>query len=205
MKDRRVDGVVNHDRIAQLEPELAMLVEAVAGLQDRRFRKVVIDLDDAPVGAVVEAAVHADRAVDAVNHADAVAREATQPREVEVEGVEKAGACPPGETVDLHTETAALELAHEREQELVPAAVRRRPELVEDRQIGSPATRTQPVGLGSAAACKRPHRLRGPAQQGSHGLRNGHLTLNRRFTTRAETSPDTAANLRPVPRSQPGP
>ena len=75
MEDRRIDGVVDHDRIAQLEPELAMLVEAVRGLQDRRVGELLVDLHDPAVGAVVEAAIRADRPVDPVHHAHAVARE----------------------------------------------------------------------------------------------------------------------------------
>ncbi len=74
MEDRRVDGVVNHNRIAQLEAELAMLLQAVAGLQDRRVRQRV-DLDDPAIGAVVEAAVDADRAVHAVHHPHSLADE----------------------------------------------------------------------------------------------------------------------------------
>ncbi len=76
MKDRRVDGVRDHDGVAQLDAELAVLLEAVLGLHDRRVRELAIDLGDARVGAVVEAAVDADRPVDAVHHASAVAREA---------------------------------------------------------------------------------------------------------------------------------
>src|SRR6266550_907445 len=191
MKDRRVDGVVDHDRIAQLDPELAVLVEAVAKLQDGRVRKLVVDGGDLSIRPVVEASVHADRAVDTVHHAHPVADEAPQTREVEVEGVVEADRRAPGEAVDLDTEAPALEFAHEREQELVAAAVRGWTELVEDGQIGGTATRAQPVGLGSSAACERPHRLRGGAQQWPCRLGNGHLALNRRFTTRAETSPDT--------------
>src|SRR6266851_3194118 len=195
-KDRRVDCVVDHDRSSQLESELAVLVEAVVGLQDGRVRELVVDGCDPPVGAVVEAAVDADGTVDAVHHAHAVARETAQSREVEIEGVEEAARCAPGEAVDLDTETAALELADKREQELVPAAVGRGPELVEDGQIRSTPAGAQPVGLRSATACKRPHRLSGAAQQGSRCLGNGHLALNRRFTTRAETSPDTLGDPR---------
>ncbi len=80
---------MDHDGIAELEAELAMLLEAVARLQDGRAREPV-DLDDAQVGAVVEAAIDADRPVDAMDHPHAVAREAAQAREVEVEGVVEA-------------------------------------------------------------------------------------------------------------------
>src|SRR5712691_13528494 len=63
MKDRRVDGVVNHDRMAQLEPELTVFVQAEAGLQDGRVREVAIDSGDPAVGSIVETSVHADRTV----------------------------------------------------------------------------------------------------------------------------------------------
>jgi hypothetical protein len=196
MENRRVDGVVNHDRMVQVKPELTVLVQAEARLQNGRVSEVTIDSGDPTVGSVVETSVHADRTIDPVHHADAVADETPQTREVEIERVEKAGVCPARESVDLHDETAALQLPRERKQELVPAAVRRRPEVVENGQIGGSATRTQPIGFGSTAACERPHRLCGVAQQGSHGLQSGHLPLNRRFTTRAETSPDTLGDPR---------
>src|SRR5438067_8984214 len=54
MKDRRVDGVRDHHRVAKLEPDLAMLVQAVLRLDDGRVRKLAVDGDDPAVGAVVE-------------------------------------------------------------------------------------------------------------------------------------------------------
>ena len=52
----------------ELQPQLAVLLEAVSGLEDRRVRELAVELEDALVGAVVEAAVDADRAVHAMHH-----------------------------------------------------------------------------------------------------------------------------------------
>ena len=141
-----------------------MLVEAVARLDDRRVRQLAVDADDLAVGAVIEATVDADRSVDAVHHPHLVAREAPQPPEVEVEGVVETRGRPAREPVDLDRELAALQLPDECEQELVAAAVRRRPELVEDGQIGPLSSRAQPVGLGPAPARERTHRTQRKAQ-----------------------------------------
>ena len=127
---------------ARWPSELKVFVEAEAGLQDGRVGKVTIDSSDLTVGSVVETSVHADRTIDPVHHAHAVADETPQTREVEIERVEEASACRARESVDLHNETAALQLTREREQELVPTAVRGRPEVVENGQIGCSATGT---------------------------------------------------------------
>src|SRR5512133_1068275 len=111
-----------------------MLLEDVTRLQDRRVRQRV-DLDDAAIGAVVEAAVDAERAVDPVHHAHTPARETPQPAEVEVERVVETRRGPARERVQLDVQPATAELTDEREQELVAAAVRRRVELVEDRDV----------------------------------------------------------------------
>src|SRR3989442_12391762 len=110
MKDRRVDGVVNDDRVPQLEPELLVLVEAVAGLQDGRGGELLVHLHDAAVSSVVETAVRTYRAVDPMHHADATASKAPQPLVVEVEGIEEARSRSAGEPIDLDREAAAFPL-----------------------------------------------------------------------------------------------
>src|SRR5437660_4642250 len=99
MKDRWIDGVVDHDRIAQLEPELLVLVEAVAGLQDGGGGELLVHLHDAAVSSVVETAVRSYRAVDPMHHADATAAKAPQPLLVEVEGIEEARSRSAGELI----------------------------------------------------------------------------------------------------------
>src|SRR5262249_49157389 len=41
IEDRRIDGVVDHNRVAHLKAQLAVLLEAVAGLQDGGVRNRV--------------------------------------------------------------------------------------------------------------------------------------------------------------------
>ena len=147
MEDRRVDGVRDDDRVAELDSELAVLLEREPGLQDRRGGQLGVDPGDAPVGAVVEAAIGADRAVDAVHHPRPPGGEATEPLEVEVERIEQTRRGSLGDALPLHVEAAALELAQEGTQELVPAAGGSRRELVEERQIGPAVARAQPVAL----------------------------------------------------------
>ena len=137
VEDRRIDGVRDDDRIAKLDPELGVLREAVARLEDRRVRELGVDRGDPRVRPVVEAAVRSDRTVDAVHQATVVAREAAKPREVEVERVEEARGSPARDAVALHREAAPLELRHEGAEELVTAAGGRRLELVEDREVGA--------------------------------------------------------------------
>ncbi len=132
MEDRRIDGVRDHDRVSERDPELGVLLEAVARLQNRRVRKLGVDLGDPRIRPVVEAAVRADRPVDAMHQPAVVAREPPEPGEVEVERVEEARAGTSRDPVRLDRETAALELAHERAEELMAAAGGRRLELVED-------------------------------------------------------------------------
>ena len=128
-------------------PELAVLLEAVPRLEHRGVRELAIGLRDARVRAVVEAAVHADRPVHAVDHAHAGAREATQPVDVVVEGVEEARTRACREAVLLDLEAAARELRFERAQELMSPAARRRGELVEEREVGASSARREPVEL----------------------------------------------------------
>ena len=112
-----------------------MLLEAVARLQDRRVRERLVDPDDPPVGAVVEAAIDPDWTVDPVDHPGPIACEAPKPLEVEVEGVVETGRRVAGEPVHLHAEPPGLQLPDEGQQELVPSSVRRRVELVEDGEV----------------------------------------------------------------------
>ena len=122
-------------RVDELDPEREMRVAAVPRLHDRRIGELPVDLRDSCVRPVVEAAIRRDRTVDAVDEAHVVPGEAAEPAEVEVEGVEEAGSCSRGDPVHLDRETASLELGHERPQELMPTARRRRRELVEERHI----------------------------------------------------------------------
>jgi len=64
---RPAGGLRDDDRLPQFDPELAMGFEAVPRLQDRRVRELPVQLRDAAVGAVVGAAVEADRSVDAMH------------------------------------------------------------------------------------------------------------------------------------------
>ena len=111
MKDRRVDAVVNDDGIAQVQAELLVLRATPFGLEVRRVCEVVVELQDATIGAVVEAAVRGDRAVHAVHHPRSAADKAPQPSEVEVERVEEADRRRPRQAVHLHGEAAALQLS----------------------------------------------------------------------------------------------
>ena len=120
-----------------------MLLEAVPGLEDRRVRELAVELEDVPVGAVVEAAVDADRAVHAMHHPAARTGEAAQPAVVEVERVEEADGRLAGDAVHLDLEAAPPKLAHEPGEELVAAARGRWREVVEDGEIGAVTTRRE--------------------------------------------------------------
>ena len=100
-----------------------------------------VERSDPRIRAVVEAAVHADRAVDPVHHAAVAACKPPESVEVEVERVEETRLRASRDPVRLDREAAALELAHERAEELMAAAGRRGLEVVEDREIGTPAAR----------------------------------------------------------------
>ncbi len=149
VEDRRVDGVRDDDGVAELEAELAVLLEAVARLEDGRVRQLAVQLHEPRVGAVVETAIGADRTVHTVDQPALVACEASESREVEVEGVEETGGRAAGHPVLLDVETTALELESKRPQELMASAGRRRLEVVEEREIGPAPTRGEPVGLGA--------------------------------------------------------
>ena len=125
-------------------------------LDDGRVGEVGVDADDPPIRAVVETAVGPDRPVDPMHHPRAATREAAKPGEIEVEGVVEAGRRVTRDAVRLHAEAPALQLADQREQELVAAPVGRRLELVEDGDVGAPSARPQPVALRPGPAGKRP-------------------------------------------------
>ena len=91
-------------RVAQLEPELEVLLEAEAGLEDRRVGELAVELGDPPIRSVVESAVRADWPVDAVHQPAVRASEAAEAAEVEVERVEEAGGRPAGDPVRLDVE-----------------------------------------------------------------------------------------------------
>ena len=128
-----------------------MLLEAELRLEDRRVGELVVDLEDPPVGPVVEPAIGGDRPVDAMHHADVIARVAAQPAEVEVERVVEAGRRPAREPVALDLKASPLELTDERAQELVTAAPRAVHELVEDGDVRAAAPRCDPIDLGRDA------------------------------------------------------
>jgi hypothetical protein len=152
MEDRGVDRVRDHDRVGEPVAELLMLLEAVPRLEDRRVRELAVELGDARVRPVVEAAVDADRPVDPMHHPAVDAREALEAGEVEVERVEETGSRPAGQTVELYLDPARVELAVERAQELMSASGGRRRELVEERRVRAAAARGEPGRLRARAA-----------------------------------------------------
>src|SRR5262249_21554348 len=141
----------DYDRVSHLQSELAMPVEAVARLQDRRVCERV-DFHDATVSTVVETSVGADRPVNPVDHSHAVTHEAAKTDEVEVERVVEARRGSARDLIRFDREPSALELAHEREQKLIAAAVRRRVELMEDGDVRRGTSRPQPGGLRASPA-----------------------------------------------------
>ena len=118
-----------------------MRVEAVARLDDRRVGELPVDRRDPLIGAVVEPAVRPDRTVDAVDEAHVVTGESAKAVEVEVERVEEADMVPAEILFTSTLSPRRSSSADERAQELVPAARRRRSELVEEREIRRPAPR----------------------------------------------------------------
>src|SRR4029078_2072697 len=124
-----------------------VLLEGEPRLENRGRRQLCVDPGDALVGAVVEAPVDADRAVDAMHHSRAPGGEATETREVEVERVEQARGRALRDALLLDVEAAGFQLADEGAEELMPATRGRRCELVEQRQVGSALPCAQPVAL----------------------------------------------------------
>ena len=120
----------------QLEPELAMLLEAVARLKDVASARSAIDCGDPLIGPVVEAAIDTDRPVDTLHHAHAVRVRTARSREKsKLKELNRQADVPPDSRFASTVQAAALEFADEREQELVAAAVRRRPEVMEDSDV----------------------------------------------------------------------
>ena len=91
----------------------------------------MIDVRNAAVGAVIESAVDPDGAIYAVNHAAIRAPKGFQARGIEIEGVEEAGPCGPGNGISLDPESAFLHFIPDGPHELVPAARWWRGKLVE--------------------------------------------------------------------------
>ncbi len=154
MEDRGIDGVPDQNRVAELEPELEVLLEAEAGLKHRRPGERSVELRNAGIGAVVEAAVDADRSVDSVHHPATVARKPPQAAEVEVERVEETDGGGARQPVDFELVATRSELAGEGAHELVSTPAGSWSKLVKDREIGSSSTRQQPVGFGSRTVGK---------------------------------------------------
>ena len=156
------------NRLAQLEAELAVLRRA----RTRDWRIVAsasvgVDLGDPRVRAVVEAAVDADRPVDAVHHARAATGEAPQALEVEVEGVEEAGGRRAGDPVLLDAEARRLELAHERPEELVPAPAGDAASSWKSAR-SAPPLRVRTGRARSGRSGRAPRAARSRAKRGSH-------------------------------------
>ncbi len=89
---------------------------------------------------------------------DAAARpiEAAEPAEVEVERVDETGGRLTGDPVHLDLEPTPLELAPKGEQELIAASVRRRRELVEEREVGPAGSVPDAIELGGDDRAQRP-------------------------------------------------
>ena len=160
VEDRGIRRVRDHDGLGQVDAEPPMRLQAEPRLEYGRIRELGVHRRDPAVGAVVEAAVDADRAVDAVHHPHVVAGEPAQTREVEVERVEEAAGRAARDAVLLDGQAAARELLRERTEELVAAAGRWRRVLVEEREIGA-------AGAGGAKIAFRPGARTDPGERGA--------------------------------------
>src|SRR5436190_7943716 len=149
MEDRRIGRVRDHDRRSEVETELRMLVEAELRLEDRGVRERAVQLADASVGAVVEAAIGRDRSIHSVHHPNVVARETEQPPRVEVERVEEACAGAARDPVRLDVEPASTELVRQRANELIAASRRWRCVVVEYRDVRAASPGRSPLHLGA--------------------------------------------------------
>ena len=147
MKDRRVDGVRDDCRLAELETELAVLLEAVPRLEDRRLGELGVHRSDrrsvpsskpryTPIGPSTRCTMRQSERAKRRSRCG-----------VEVERVEETGRRLGGDPVQLDLEPRCSSSATKRTQELMTAAGRRRRELVEEREVGSSATRAEPVEL----------------------------------------------------------
>src|SRR4029079_9517150 len=138
-----------------------------------RVRESRIELGDARVCAVVEAAVRPDRTVDTMDQAHVGAHETTEAPEVEVERVHEAHRRPRRDLVELDRQVAPLELREERAEELVAPAGRWWHELMEECEIrpSVPSPRPPDVGLGP----ELPRRAREHAARSGVGGSESHL------------------------------
>jgi hypothetical protein len=164
VENRRVGRVRDHDGIDELDSHGSVGVEAEPGLEHRRVRELGVRLRDSSIGAIVEAAIEADRPVHAVHHADVRTHEAAQPAEVEVERVEQAALRLTRDPVLLDVQPATPELRLESAHELVSAARRGRHIRVEHRKVGAAVARRAEVALGAdtrAQAVERRPRMDG--------------------------------------------
>jgi hypothetical protein len=91
-----------------------------------------------------------------MDHPDIAARKAAEPPEVEVERVVEACRRASREPIDLDIQSASTELGEQREQELVPATVGGRVELVEKREIGASSPRSDPGDFSRDSTLCRP-------------------------------------------------
>ena len=200
MEDRRIDGVRDDHRVAELEPELAVLLERELRLEDRRGRELGVHRCDPRVCAVVEPSVDADRAVDAVHHPRAAFREPPQARDVEVERVEEAGGRLARDAVQLDRrgrETRARARAHGRTGARRPtggganswksarSARPRRVRSTSDLGADPPRRRRAPSGV-PRARCPLPPRR--------------HANLARPRCPRPAVSPEPSRHRRPATR-----
>jgi hypothetical protein len=126
-------------------------LQAVARLEHGRVRERIVERGNPRVRAVVGAAVHPDRPVDAMDHAHARAREASKAVLVERERVEEAGGRALGQPVLLEGETAPAELPREGVEELVTAAGRGGPPRVEHGEVGAARAPRAHLDLGAHA------------------------------------------------------
>ena len=102
MEDARVDRVSDDDGLDESKPELAVLLEAVARLEDRRVGELLVHRGNPSIGAVVESPVDADRPIHAVHQTAVRAHEPTKTSQVEVEGVEQTRRGASGDPIHLH-------------------------------------------------------------------------------------------------------
>ena len=143
-----------------------MLGEAVLRLENRRVGEVVIHVRDPAIRAVVEPSVDADRPVDAMNHPRIVrAKRRTVVKSKLNELKRQAGVCAESRSSSISIPRASSSRV-KCAKELMSAPRRRRREVVEQSEIGSPPTRGDPVHLDTCRADE----LR-PARRTARGTR----------------------------------
>ncbi len=174
VEHRGIGRVRDHDRLPQLQPQLAMLLEAIAGLEDRRGRQLAVELVDVAIGTVVEASVDANRAVHAMHHPATRAGEAAQSAIVEIERVEEADGRLAGDAVHFDLEAPPAKLAHQPGEKLIATPGGRRCEVVEDGEIGAAATGRQAGDLGACHTAQAAPGLAGVDVRGARGCAEIH-------------------------------